>query len=232
MCVCVHVYMLLFLDSCRTSNKNLSHVFCWKGWASIRQTQPECLLNQTDLNGATNNSPVPPLAFWPTSIPLYTHRSRSPQPAAQIASQHQENHFLSGGSQPVYEENNVLRLFWTSLIFERDRAPACNSELEKVLVTCDRRCIWRDPFLTTARLAWIWMAGTVRTALGVKEASLRVPSMRTGPAGQWSVAHELLYTLFFSQTLNTYWQDTASTMWKHVTSRNPSETTSHRAPGY
>lgn len=73
------------------------------------------------------------------------------------------------------------------------------------------------------------MAGTVRAPLGVKEASLRVPSMRTGPARQWSVACDLLYTLSFSQTLNAYWQNSTSTIWKHVTSRNPSDTTSQNS---
>jgi len=88
-CVCGHVYMLLFVDSCRTPNKNLSCVLLWEGMGRHQTNPTEWLLNQTGLNGAANKPPVPPLAFWLTSVPLDTHRARSSQPPARMALQHQ-----------------------------------------------------------------------------------------------------------------------------------------------
>ena len=75
--------------------------------------------------------------------------------------------------------------------------------------TYDRRCTQRD--LSKNGKLGVDLNGMVRTPLGAKKASLRVSSIRTGTAGHQSVACELLYTLFFSQTLNAYWQNTDST---------------------
>lgn len=174
-CVCVHAYMLLFVDSCRTSNKNVSPVFCWNGWV----TNPtEWLLNRQVLTVMQIIAQSHPCLSGPPPS-LSTH----PGPGL-LSLQHRLlcHCFLSGGIRPLCEESNIL-----SLVPEGDRAPACNSNSEKDFILCDRGCIWRDPFLTTARLACIWVVGTVRTSLGMKEASLRVPIMRTGPAGQWCV---------------------------------------------
>lgn len=168
--------MLLFVDSCRTSNKNVSPGFCWKGWV----TNPtEWLLNQTGLNRDTNNSSVPPLPFWPTSIPLYIPRSRSPQLAAQIALQHQASDqcvrkvTFSDSSEPA------LSLRETELL------PATESRRRTLLYVIGDASEGIHFKLHQDWHTFEWLhLGTVRTPLGTEEASPSVPVLRTGPAGQ------------------------------------------------
>lgn len=78
-CVCVHAFICRFLQNIKQKSKSR---FLLEGMGEHQTNPTEWLLNQMGLNGATNYTPVPPLAFWPTSVPIYTHRSRSPQPAA------------------------------------------------------------------------------------------------------------------------------------------------------
>lgn len=75
--ICISIYvcvcMYIFVDSCRTSNKNLSCVFLLKRMGKHQTNRTEWLLNQTGLNGATNNTPVPPRLSSPRqSLSMHT----------------------------------------------------------------------------------------------------------------------------------------------------------------
>lgn len=76
--VSVCVYTCSYLQILAGHQKSKSS-FLLEGMAERQTNLTEWLWNQTGLKDAENNTPVPPLAFWPTSVPLYTRRSRCPQ---------------------------------------------------------------------------------------------------------------------------------------------------------
>ena len=69
-CACIHALICRFLQDIKQKSKS---PFLLEGMGKHQTNPAEWLLNQMGLHGATNNTLVLPLAFWPTSVPLYTH---------------------------------------------------------------------------------------------------------------------------------------------------------------
>lgn len=180
---CVHIYMLLFVDAYRTSNKNLSRGFCWKGWASIRQTQRSgCGIRQV----------LTVLQIIPLSHPGFlAHLHPSLHTQIPVSSAQSTDCFTAPG------ELFLVRWYWASMWGNKHSQTLLNqphlwggqSSCLQLRVREGLVYMWyevhlkENPFLTTARLAWSWMLGLVRAPLGVKETSLSVPSIRTDQLG-------------------------------------------------
>lgn len=131
--VCGGVHVNLFVNSCKTSDKNISCVFCWKGWMNIRPTQP----SDFSIRQILTVPCVPPWLPYPPHPSLRTQILVS-SATAQIASQQQEKCFLSAGNPTRMWAFSVPSELALSL---GHRAPVCSSEAKKGLVTCHRRCI-------------------------------------------------------------------------------------------
>lgn len=101
-CACIHALICKFLQDKQKSQL----CFLLEGMGE-HQTNPT---SASSIRQVLTVPCVPP-GFLTHPIPLYAHRSWSPQPTAQIASQQQEKCFLSAGIQPGCEENSILRHF-------------------------------------------------------------------------------------------------------------------------